>query len=244
MAQLAESPDATQLQRRARRRLVGAIALVILIVIVLPIVLDKEPGPIGQDLVIQIPNQEAGRFNTRVLPSAAPGASAPPASSADAVIQDVAKAEPPTPPSKAASGVGPAARPEVSPAKAEQTVVSTEASVPTVPEPDAKKVAPAPAKDQPRAAKDDSDAVRAKALLEGNDAWVVRLGAFSNETNVKQLRQKLSAADVKSYTETAKGPKGDQTRVRAGPFDSRLEAERAQEKLKAAGISPGTVGPR
>src|SRR3990172_5063163 len=70
---LAESQDVTLLQRRARRRLVGAIALVVLVVVALPIVLDKEPSPIGQDLVIQIPSQDAGKFNTRVLPPSAPG---------------------------------------------------------------------------------------------------------------------------------------------------------------------------
>jgi len=75
---LAESHDATLLQRRARRRLVGAIALVVLVVIVLPIVLDTEPGPIGQDLVLQIPSQEAGKFNTRVLTPSAPSAATPP----------------------------------------------------------------------------------------------------------------------------------------------------------------------
>ena len=90
----------------------------------------------------------------------------------------------------------------------------------------------------------EGEAARAQALLEGKEAWVVRLGAFSNQANVKQLREKLTAAGVKSYTEAAIGPKGEQTRVRAGPFDSKLEAEQAQEKLTAAGVSPGTVGPR
>ena len=85
---------------------------------------------------------------------------------------------------------------------------------------------------------------RAKALLEGKEAWVVRLGAYSSQGNVRQLQAKLTAAGVKSYTEAAIGPKGDQTRVRAGPFDSKREAEEAQEKLTAAGVSAGTVGQR
>lgn len=199
---MAESQDATLLQRRARRRLVGAIALVVLVVIALPIVLDTEPSPIGQDLVIQIPSQEAGKFNTRVLTPSAPGAA-----------PKDAKAEAP-----------PAAVPPAVPA---------ESKAPS---------APAPAgKEPPSAAKDASDSARAKALLEGKAAWVVRLGAFSKEDNVRQLQEKLTAAGVKSYTEAAKGPKGDQTRVRAGPFDSKLEAEQAQEKIAAMGIRPGTV---
>jgi len=60
--------DATLLKRRARRRLVGAIALVVFVVIVLPIVLDQEQKPVTQTLSVQIPSQDGGPFNTRVLP--------------------------------------------------------------------------------------------------------------------------------------------------------------------------------
>ena len=228
--QLAESQDASLLQRRARRRLVGAIALVVLIVIVLPVVLDKEPGTIGQDLVIQIPAQDAGKFKTRVLPPSVPGPAIP-ESAPDAVKTAPAK-----------PGV-PARISDTAPEKAGKAALPAESkTAPAQPVPSKQPAAAPP--DQKPAGRDASDAARAKALLEGKEAWVVRLGAFSNEANVTQLRDKMTAAGVNSYTETAKGPKGEQTRVRGGPFDSRIEAEQAQEKLKAAGLSPGTVGPR
>jgi len=230
---LAESQDATLLQRRARRRLVGAIALVVLVVIVLPIVLDTEPSPIGQDLVVQIPSQEAGKFNTRVLTPSAPSAATPPLAGAEDAKSAPAKSEALTP------GAAPKKAPAEAPATA-ATAVPAEGNAPSAPA-TAKKEPPSPAKDQTRAAKDESDAARAKALLEGKEAWVVRLGAFSNQDNVRQLQAKLTAAGVKSYTEIAKGPKGDQTRVRAGPFGSKLEAEQANEKIAATGIRPGSV---
>lgn len=227
---MAESQDATLLQRRARRRLVGAIALVVLVVIVLPIVLDTEPSPIGQDLVVQIPSQDAGKFNTRVLTPSAPSAATPPLAGAE----DAAPAN--------SEALTPGTVPKDAPAAAKTAppAVPAEGNAPLILE-SAKKEPPSPAKDQTRAAKDESDAARAKALLEGKEAWVVRLGAYSNQDNVRQLQAKLTAAGVKSYTETAKGPKGDQTRVRAGPFDSKLEAEQAHEKIAAIGIRPGTV---
>lgn len=62
------SDDANLLRRRARRRLVGAIALVVLAVVVLPIILDQKPRPGPQELTVQIPSQEGGPFKTRVLP--------------------------------------------------------------------------------------------------------------------------------------------------------------------------------
>ena len=53
-----EAQDST-LKRRARRRLIGAIALVLLAVIVLPMVFDAEKRPLDADISIQIPNQDA-----------------------------------------------------------------------------------------------------------------------------------------------------------------------------------------
>lgn len=62
------SDDVNLLKRRARRRLVGAIALVVLAVVVLPIILDQKPKPGPQELTVQIPRQDGGPFKTRVLP--------------------------------------------------------------------------------------------------------------------------------------------------------------------------------
>jgi len=60
--------DANLLKRRARRRLVGAIALVVLVVVVLPVILDQQPRSVPQALTVQIPSQDGGPFKTRVLP--------------------------------------------------------------------------------------------------------------------------------------------------------------------------------
>lgn len=66
-----------QLKKRARRRLIGAIALVILAVIFLPMVLDSEPKPVNQDIKILIPEKEtAGSFTSKIVPlteTASPG---------------------------------------------------------------------------------------------------------------------------------------------------------------------------
>ena len=45
-------------KKRARRRLVGAVALVLAAVIVLPMVLDSEPKPLADDISIQIPSRD------------------------------------------------------------------------------------------------------------------------------------------------------------------------------------------
>jgi DedD protein len=208
---MAESEEALQLKRRARRRLVGAIALVTFVVIILPLILDKEPGPAGPPLSVQIPNQESGGFNTpRVVPPA-PLVPAAPAPEKKAEIPPV-KTEPL--PAKAATP----------PANAEPAVADEAAKVPAQP-----------------AVKTEEG--RAQAALK-DQAWVVMLDAFSDAQNVKQLRAKLSAAGVKSYTEPVKTSKGELTRVRAGPFASREAAEKARAKLDAMGLKPGAVASR
>jgi DedD protein len=104
---MAEPQDALMLKRRARRRLVGAIALVLLVVIVLPVILDQEPKPVRHDLTVQIPSQDAGKFGSRVVQAPAPAPAKETAPTAPAEETPAAKA-PGTPPKAAPK---PASRP-------------------------------------------------------------------------------------------------------------------------------------
>lgn len=58
-------------KQRARRRLVGALALVLAAVIILPMVLAPEPKPAADDIAIQIPGKDANTPPVRVKPQAA-----------------------------------------------------------------------------------------------------------------------------------------------------------------------------
>lgn len=51
-------------KKRARRRLVGAVALALLAATVLPMVMDHEPRSVGQDIDIRIPGQSSGTIST------------------------------------------------------------------------------------------------------------------------------------------------------------------------------------
>jgi DedD protein len=50
------SSEELQLKKRARRRLVGAIALVLFVIVFLPMFLDNEPRKMSQDISINIPS--------------------------------------------------------------------------------------------------------------------------------------------------------------------------------------------
>ncbi|WP_239288067.1 SPOR domain-containing protein [Candidatus Nitrotoga sp. 1052] len=55
--------DEVGLKRRARRRLIGAVALAIVIVVLLPMVLDSEPKLGGQNIELRIPDKDkVGEF--------------------------------------------------------------------------------------------------------------------------------------------------------------------------------------
>jgi DedD protein len=56
------SEEEIRLRKRARRRLIGAIALTTLVVVTLPMVLDSEPRPIGDDIAVQIPSPNSGPY--------------------------------------------------------------------------------------------------------------------------------------------------------------------------------------
>ncbi|MHB1099281.1 MAG: SPOR domain-containing protein, partial [Burkholderiales bacterium] len=74
MAKQTVSEEEIQLRKRARRRLVGAIALTILAAIFLPMVFDDQVKPVG-NVQIQIPDEKTvSPFQQGIQPASAPAA--------------------------------------------------------------------------------------------------------------------------------------------------------------------------
>lgn len=229
MAEHDQAGDADlQLKKRARRRLIGAIALVLLAVIVLPMVMDREPRPGGPEIQVQIPSQTAR------MPAKNDGAKSgepTPAPNA-AVTNPNTKADNQSAQRPTASKSDP--KPDVAPA----TASAPEAR--TMPE------LPPPSKTPPTtgakpAEKSDPRALAAlgeKAPAAGaHDQWVVQLGAYRDSGNVKVLVGKIKEMGIPVYTEKLDSPQGPRTRVRAGPFPDRDAATRAQSRIKAIGVN-------
>ena len=76
MATRSDAPDLAvdELRRKARRRLVGAIVLALAAAVALPLLLENEPKPLGEDVSIQIPPVDTGRFVNPLSPAAPPDA--------------------------------------------------------------------------------------------------------------------------------------------------------------------------
>jgi DedD protein len=207
------SEQEIQFRKRARRRLVGAIALVLLMVTVLPMVLDDREAQAPQpEIAVNIPSQEGGDFASRIVPvdPAAESAAAPNQSPETPV--EVAPPQPAPAPTPVEPAPVPEPKVEVKPAPAPVAPAKVEAPKPAMPE---------------------------KKPVAG-DGFAVQIGVFSDAGNVKQMQDKLAAAGFKSYTEKLGMPGGTKIRLRVGSYSTRAEAEKALEKLKAAG-STGMV---
>jgi DedD protein len=211
---MAESEDIEILKRRGRRRLLGAVALVVLAVIVLPMVFDQEPKGTSAPVSVRIPSEDAAPFAPKVAttPSVPQAASQP------------AKAGTATPPSSpAAQGAG------------QQTAKSDQASKPsTVPQEPAAAVAP------PAAARPATAAPKPAAKQE----FIIPVVALANRDKLKAVTDKLAKAKLPYYTEQVATAKGTVTRVRVGPYDRREAAERALKRLKQLDFAPGAITTR
>lgn len=208
------SDEELQLKKRARRRLVGAIALVLLIVVFLPMILDSEPKPLNQDIAITIPPIPKPESMPQT-PAPATGAASTP------TIPHVAGMPEATP-----AVVKPGSTSGVEPKTASPKGETHRSEVNTEAKPEGKP-APRPVqKHEVRPAPPDHPAT-------SDESFVVQLGAFSNAANAKVLQKKLQDNKFKAYTELVRNSAGDRTRVRVGPYASRDAAEKARDRLKS-----------
>ena len=233
------------LKKRARRRLVGAIFFVSVVAVVLPMVMDHEPRQTVQDVEIRIPGQDekpfAPKFAATPVERAAPKPAETPVPSAVAT-PGAAVAEPAVKPTaRIVETVKDETAKDNKPV--EKAVEKPVAKPEKAPEKSAVKSPEKPA-EKPKA----DDAKRAAAILAGQVAetkpaaakggeYLVLIGAFSNEANVKTLKTKLGEEGIKTYSEALDTPQGKESRVRAGPFASREAAEKALDKMKRIGVS-------
>lgn len=72
--------------------------------------------------------------------------------------------------------------------------------------------------------------------------YVVQVGAFADSSRAREARLKLEKIGLRNYTQVVETKEGRRIRVRAGPFASKEEAERAAEKIRKLDL-PGTVLP-
>jgi DedD protein len=252
-------------KKRARRRLVGAVALVLAAVVGLPMILDSEPKPVTDDIAIDIPSKDKRTQGgaVRTAPPVADVAKAPAGVGLDKdeEVIDPAMLPPPveTGPSTAARSEMPQlVKPEPRPKPEVRAEPKAETSRPA-------KVEPKPESRAERKtelahvkpAEKADEASRARAILEGrpepkveakvepkkeSGRFVVQVAALATQDKVDELQGKLKSAGIASFTQKVSTDSGSRTRIRVGPFASKEEADRVRAKLSKIGLA-GTLVP-
>lgn len=248
-------PQLDDLRRRARRRLIGAIVLALAAAVLVPLLLESDPKPLGEDVAVKIPPISEGKFAAKVgerrkgaEPASAPEAkveAAPPVAAtateaAKDVARDAAKAPAETP--RDAATPVPATPMARSLASAEQRVLAPPAKAVPAPAP-ARVAAPPAAKDvvpvpAPKSAEPAPKAAEPKAAeADKSTGHAVQLAAFTDDKGANALAAKLKKSGYPAYTEPYDTSRGKLWRVRVGPYPSRDAAEDVRAKLKAEGQS-------
>lgn len=224
-------------KKRARRRLVGAIALVLLMIILLPIVLeDRAEVSSPQEIAIVMPD---GDVSDEVVVSE----ELITIDDLKATKTDEVKPEPLVLPKPKAEKTN---TKDVVPATKQKVAVKSTAEVKSKPVVKEKSKAPAETKPKPTAATEKKTEAKAPTKKEApvksepisaTGKFYVQIGVFSNIDNVKKLQVKLDELGYQSVTEKMQSATGDKTRLRTASFDGRNEAAIALENIKDAGLT-------
>jgi len=192
-----------------KQRLVGAAVLVAAAVIVVPMLLSgPQPELGGETVSLDIPPAPQRERQVREIPLTLPVTSrqdAPPAVDAERLpTVDIA-------PMDRTDALDDAPTPAVQPAAPPPAAPPPAATAPAAPAsaPPAEPVAPAPS-----------------AAVDGG--FAVNLGSFAQASNAESLRARLRTAGFPLLVETIELDGRPATRLRAGPYATRPEAERAR----------------
>ena len=244
-------------KKRARRRLVGAIALVLAAVIGLPMILDSEPKPVADDIAIQIPSKD----KPSVASAPASAASHVAASAALDKKEEVIDIPPPVAVAPASASTQTTVVPkeekqsDSKPVESPKHAAQDKAAAQTLAKTDSKhetKPAPVHKPEVANPAEKADDDTRALAILEGkadskstsdkkSEKIVLQVGAFTTKDKVDEVRNKLKKAGVQTYTEKVATKSGEIIRIRVGPLTSKEEASNMRTKLAKLGFDAKTV---
>ncbi len=271
---MAEAPDINvdELRRRARRRLIGAIVLALAAAVIVPMLLESDPKPLGEDVSVKIPQQDNDKFVNRLSDKGAKTGTAAPAGTSEPVKASKPDAAPPSKPEAAPSkpDAAPPSKSEAAPAQ--DAAPEPKATVSNLPPPK-KSIATAeqkmlggsskPAGSVPAAAPSAGPAAAAAPAAPpasaGSaappapvdavkpatvDGYSVQLAAFADDKGANALANKLKKAAYPAYTEPLTTSKGTLWRVRVGPYPSRESAVDVRDKLKTEGYSGIVAAPK
>jgi DedD protein len=242
------------LKKKARRRLVGAITLVLLMMILLPMLLKDRDGLTKHEAVKITMDNEApvlteGSAVENVMPTQkAPQVELPAQNNTPEPVVETANVTPTTIVEKNEAvqvlalpnqNATPAteSKPKEPKVVVTETVVK-EAVVQTAPVAENKVVeVKKPVVEKLVIEKPvKTEAAEDKKSTSGK-SYFVQVGVFSDPANVKRLQTQLTQLGFKAQTEKVNTSKGEKIRLRTTTFASRNDAANALQKIKNAGLT-------
>lgn len=234
-----------------KQRLVGAVVLVALAVIFLPMLLDGSGQSGPRDVAIDIPDQpqpppnrldESTDVETQDTGAATSGEADSPSG---AEPQPNTMSEQPVPSSDGATADDqPSTSDAPAAASADPDDSAADDSADGAATDDATAAAPEPPPETDDSGPDNSATAQASepaANEADSPAWVVQVGSFGRETNAVVLRDRLRELGFDTFIERADTDQGALWRVRVGPVSSEDEAERLSERVTEERGGPALV---
>lgn len=197
-----------------KQRMIGAIVLIALAVIFIPMLLDGGSGEKRRTVSLDIPSKPDEEYRSRLLPldDRTAAEQAPEAPQQGRVQRDAEpppRTSPPLPSQQSDGASNETAEP------AEQGAASGDSPAETDPGPSAGGADSAPA-----------------VALDGDLAnWFVQVGSFSRQSNADELRDRLIEAGYSAFTEASSVDGTATHRVKVGPELQRADAERVREEI-------------
>lgn len=207
------------LKKRARRRLVGAIALVILMIVMLPQILqDRAITPQQEPIKITMSEPSGDTLSSAIDTHSKATASLDPIQPEPITNTETLQHADSASGQNSSSDIATSQVSTVTPSTKEQTVNSAQATTPTeIQNPDSK-----------------------KTENKTGQNLAVQIGVYADAANAKRIQDQLKQAGFATQTEKIKTAKGESIRLRVGTYSARTEAQLALDKVKGLGL-PGII---
>jgi len=217
------SEEELLLRKRARRRLVGAIALVIAAIIILPMIFDEEPEISQHEIAIRLPSEAPMSEPAPSMSEPAPSLQDHDELSDDVQFEEIIEDE------EMVGADEPFAFEPVAPSQFDTDPVEKL---------DQQNDIPVPAvKPQKKIAAIGAEPTHIDRTPVSNvKEFVVQLGAFSDHSKARHQQQNLVSHGINAYTETLMTNNKEMMRVRIGPFSTRSAADQELVKLRKLGL--------
>jgi cell division protein FtsN len=203
----------------------------------------QSPAPASSQA--SVPSPASSAIAAASAPAAVTATSAPVSIATSAPIAASAAASAPemkqvsAPPTSAASAASTASAPHAPAAVTEpgKEAINKKRT-------DTKPATPAPAVSTPAKTKPKTEKVpvnESKSSSVPEHKFIVNVGLFADDNNARNAAAKLQDAGIAVLVNEIDTAKGKRTRVRAGPFASQAEAERAVDKIQFIGLDAVVV---